>query len=1556
MRRALLISLSLLFAICGYAQPTADFSASSLSGCAPLAVSFTDASTGSISTWSWNLGNGVTPGTQNAATTYTTPGNYNVTLTVTGPGGSSNKSVTIVVYDKPTISISANKSALCPGAGLQFSSTVLPNSPGTPTYVWDFDDGTSDIAANPPHTYYTSGSYTVKLTVTNGMGCANTAVMSSSITVYTPPHADFTSNPSTLTFCSAPQTVSFSNISTGFSPISANWDLGNGNTSTSYFPSTTYYNAGTYPVKLNITDGHGCKDSATYSVSLIVVQPQISKPASICPGDSIALLNITPGNNTSLWNFGGGDTAMSNPVVRAFPSSGSYTVTLTTTVGPCTKTITDTIKVSPKPQVSISMYPPVPCPTPTSVSFSANSTLGTSFAWHWASGGSATGQTVTKYYPATTRPDKDVDVVTVIATTAAGCRDSVSMDTIMLRDILVRINPGELKEVDSNIILAGCVPLTINFSTDLFSHLPPVLDPIHHPYPFMEYPIGPVSWSWDFGDNTTSNAATPVHTFQTTGDYLVRCVITTMYGCTDTGYQRVHVDVPVHPSFVAVSPTTICPRNWVAFLNTTAFPLPNTTYFWFTNGDAVVTHSVSDTARLRFDMVGKMSVTLISNHLGCRDSFKIDTFVTVHPPQSIFNDSVYCPPSTSVAFKNLSYMADSVRWIFGDGTTSSASNPIHAYPYGGRWKVNLITYNNTYGCTDTSVAVLPVNLRPAIAYSDTTICRDERVDFLPIYPNPGGPPDTFFYYEIGYKYRWYTDGVLTQLDTGIFFNHVYKSPGHFDVKLYYTTKSGCLDSVLKPGFVDVAKPAANLVASPTAGCLPANVVFTDNTIDIIGGPITLRNWAFGDGDTAWNGGATPSHIYTQKGRFSATLYVVDAFGCMDTILKPNYITIRRPTAAFSVFDTSVCVRQYINFTNSSTGSSNTLLYQWDFGDGSTASIKQPAHQYTTAGYYTVRLIVTDSTGCSDTLLKQNYIRAKAPHASFIPLDTLAICPPLVDSFINTSINAVKYEWDLGTGSTTVTVPNPTKTYINTGIYIVTLTATDIFGCTDTARRTLRVLGYNGAFSYTPITGCEPMLVQFSTSLHSVPQIIWDFSDGSIAITKGTDTSHVYTVPGSYMPKVIFSDTKGCYTPSIGLDSIRVDKLDADFSWTLPCSGTAFTLKDSSHAYRSLADNWEWRFNGIDSASGASVSYVPTSPGPLSVTLIASNSSGCRDTVTRIVTVHPLPAVVAPNDTALCPDDTLRLIAAGGSSYAWSWSPSASQFLGCNLCDTAYFRSGGVPLTTIYLSGKDSIGCINQDSMIVAIKIKTTSSVGPGGEICEGESFRLQASGGQSYTWLPSETIDSPYIASPLARPYTSTSYIVAVKEGSCLVDSQTVNVVVHPLPHFDAGDDKYIKLGTSVMLEPTQKGIHHIVWRADTTLSCLDCFQPLAGPYYTRTYYATAYTEYGCTVTDSVTVHLRCNGSLVFMPNTFTPNGDGLNDYFYPRGEGLDVLLSFRIFDRWGEMVFERTYVPLNDEHNGWDGTYKGKALPPDTYFYLVRSRCASGEQVIWKGDITLMR
>lgn len=1537
MRQALLLCICLL-AVCGTrAQPVANFSMSPSSGCAPQGVQFTDLSTGTITNYSWTFGNGNIASNANPFTTYSTAGTYNVTLTVTGPGGSSSKTIPLIINDKPVVTFSATNRVGCPPLGVQFSSSVVPNASGPVTYAWDFGDGSSGTGASPTHIYSSaSTAYSVTLVAENGAGCqSDPVVLSNYITVYAKPSPDF--NASQWNICSTPASVTFTDNSNGFGTLSQNWDFANGYTGTGFSTSTTYNSSGNFPVKLIVTDGHGCKDSIVKSVSVVGTPAQISRQAAVCPGDVVTFYNSTAGNNGSVWDFGGGDTAVGNPVTHTFPPSGTYIVKLSTIVGLCQKVAYDTITISPKPAAGISMS--FPCPLPSSITFTANSPLATQYDWTWASGGTATGQTVSKSYPRT-RFKYGTDSVRLITTSAAGCKDTSYMDTVMIRDIIVRINPGDLC---SPFIVKGCAPLTTQFSTSLFSHLP--VPP--KPCAFFPYPVAATSWQWDFGDGTTDNTATPSHTYFQTGDYTVRCIVGTATGCFDTGYRQVHVDTPVHPSFIAVSPLTVCPKGKVGFINTTVTPLANTIYTWSITGQFVDKPN-TDSVQLTFAYPGIYDVTLTADHRGCVDTFKRSLYVTVNPPGARFRDSIFCPPSTTVHLINLMYQATAHVWDFGDGDTSTALNPTHAYNTPGNYQITLSTYNSTYGCRDTVQRIVHLDI-PILNFSatDTSICKADTAHLKATF---NGDSSTS-----GVYYRWRTAGYLSPYDTSNDLHYVYNARGYYDVTLYTRSGNGCIDSLRRPGWMAVAQPTANFSVSPLIGCQPLNATFIESSTNISGVNIANRIWTFGDGDTVRNAGASTPHVYLQRGKYDVAIYVTDAFGCKDTLVRKKYVEVRKPTAAFSASDFAVCAHQLVNFTTTSTGATG-LQYSWDFGDGTGSTIKQPSHQYVVPGSYNVRLIVTDSTGCKDTLLRPAFIQVRAPHAGFVADKLVGVCgPPLLDSFTNTSTGAVSYLWNLGTGGPPATVTNASKTYTAAGVFNVSLVATDVFGCTDTARATVQVLGYNGGFSYSTKLGCAPLSVSFSTPVQNVPEVKWDFSDGTTAI--GPTATHIYTSPGVYLPKVIFTDTlANCNSISFGIDSIRVDQLHAAFNWTLPCTGVPFTLRDSSYAYSAGANAWLWRFGSSDSATGSSVSYSAAAPGPLLVTLFARNPSGCLDSVTKEIQINPSPVIVASNDTAICPGDTVRLSAQGAGSYTWAMAPVGAQYLSCVACDATYFHPAGVVTTTIYVSGKDANGCIGRDSVNVVIRTKTSTSVGAGGEICEGESFRLHAEGADSYTWMPAATIDSPFIAAPLATPMITTTYIVAAKEGSCLTDSQRITVVVHPAPAFDAGPDEIINLGSIAILHPTQQGIHHIVWRADTTLSCLDCFRPAAHPYFTRTYFATAYTEYGCTTTDSVTVHVRCNGSLTFIPNTFTPNGDGFNDYFFPRGEGIDRMTSFRVFDRWGELVFEKINAGINDERSGWDGRYKGRELPPDTYFYMMQSRCVTGEPIIWKGDITLMR
>lgn len=198
--------------------------------------------------------------------------------------------------------------------------------------------------------------------------------------------------------------------------------------------------------------------------------------------------------------------------------------------------------------------------------------------------------------------------------------------------------------------------------------------------------------------------------------------------------------------------------------------------------------------------------------------------------------------------------------------------------------------------------------------------------------------------------------------------------------------------------------------------------------------------------------------------------------------------------------------------------------------------------------------------------------------------------------------------------------------------------------------------------------------------------------------------------------------------------------------------------------------------------------------------------------------------------------------------------------------------------------------------------------------------------------------------------------MVVATEGSCIPDTNYVDVIVHPKPTVKATGEATIIAGKSTPIDASGNLIKKFLWAPVESLSCSDCPSPFASPTRTTTYTITAYTEFECADSAKVTITVLCDESQLFIPNTFTPNGDGMNDVFYPRGTGLDKIITFRVYNRWGEIVYDRSEFKLNDKTNGWDGTYKGSNLPPDVFVYMVEARCDNGDLLKLKGDITLIR
>ena len=1489
---------------------TANFTEDYISGCAPLVVHFTNTSTGATS-YNWNLGNGVITAMTNASTSYLTAGTYTVTLTAYNGSSSNTHTVIITVYPTPTVNFTADDTAVCPGVPVTFTSTTSSGVAGPLTYMWNFGDGSSSSSTGPSHPFALSGYYNITLSATNSTGCISSLTKTAYIHVFTPASVDFAGSPAYI--CNPPGNVTFTSTVSGTGPFSYNWSFGNGGSSFLLNPTTTYTSTGAYTVKLVITDGNGCKDSVLKPSYINVgsINAAFSGPSTACINTPVIFTNTSSAHISSSWNFGDGGTSTSDGGTHTYTTAGTYTVTLIISNGPCLDTITHTITILPGAAASFIISPTNACPAPATASFTGSVPPGSTVVWKFGDGLSGGGTTTSHTYS-----NSGVDTVLMIVTNSSGC-----IDTIKQVYIIYNLRA----DINHDTVRSGCVPLTANFHCYTWTTVPD--STTFHPYPF-----GILSYTWNFGDGTPPalGGISVSHTYTTVGVYTCTVYIVTANGCLDTARITVLVGSPPVASFTA-NPTHVCAGQSVSFNNTSTGA---TNYLWlFGDGTTSTTTNVSHI----YGYPDTFTVTLIAYDNGCPDTFTRVNYIIVDSPTAIISANYACNPKNEVVFNDNSLGDNSHLWIFGDGTTSTANDTTHFYPALTTYTVTLTTYNTASGCRDTGTLIIDLR-RPVITFmaNDTAICRDGWVHFT---ATVTGTDTVLGYY-------WYRDGVL-ESDTGRNYIDTFHVRGLHTIMLVILDSHHCFDTLTKTNYIIVAKPIANFTALPPTGCWPLVVNFTDHSTDVSGTFFTNFAWTFGDGTSSSISTTTTSHTYTTVGTFGVTEIVTDNIGCKDTLSLPNLITVYRPHASFYATPTMPCTGDIVYFTNTSTGIVSSF---WMFGDGTTSAITSPTHTYTVAGSYTIILIVTDVHGCTDTAKYVNYVNITQPNAAFTESDSFSICAPISVVFTNLSTGAISYNWLFGDGNSSTAI-SPSDLYITSGYYTVMLIATNAYGCKDTAIEHVNIYGYAGAFTYAPDSGCAPLTVYFHANITNVPSIIWDFGDGSTSSSSSTkDTVHTYPIPGGYIPNLILSDNTGCQNSSKGIDTIKVDGVKTGFKTGPECVGEKIIFLDTSSSYWSTVNAWVWSFGNSATSTMNGPSFTYSATGTYTVTLQATDAWGCTATETEQVVVHPLPLITTREDTTICMGDTATLTAYGGTSYLWSLPGTLS----CTACNPTH--AWPTVATTYTVMGTDANGCSNTDTVRVTLKTQTTSAAYGDTAVCQGTKVPIYVTGATTYTWLPPSGLSSNTIANPIVDPQGTTTYTVIAQLGSCAPDINYVTVIVYPLPTVDAGPDQTLIAGSTAQLQATGNNIATYSWTPAGTLSCIDCYNPVASMSVTTTYIVDVVSPHDCRNSDSVTIHLYCNTSQVFVPNSFTPNGDGQNDVFYPRGTGINSIKSFRIYNRWGELLFERDNIMINDESNAWDGSYNGGTPRPDVYVYVIDAICETGEPVFLKGDVTIIR
>jgi gliding motility-associated-like protein len=215
------------------------------------------------------------------------------------------------------------------------------------------------------------------------------------------------------------------------------------------------------------------------------------------------------------------------------------------------------------------------------------------------------------------------------------------------------------------------------------------------------------------------------------------------------------------------------------------------------------------------------------------------------------------------------------------------------------------------------------------------------------------------------------------------------------------------------------------------------------------------------------------------------------------------------------------------------------------------------------------------------------------------------------------------------------------------------------------------------------------------------------------------------------------------------------------------------------------------------------------------------------------------------------------------------------------------------------------------------------------------------------------------VSDPVASPVTTTLYTVIGSDyRNCFTDTATVPITVYPMPVFDITHDNLsIAIGSSATIKTSSSGdVIKWQWFPTTGLGCSTCAEPIATPKNSIIYKAFAINEGGCRTEDKIAINVFCNNGNIFIPNTFSPNNDGSNDVFFPRGKGIAGVKSLQIFNRWGNLIFQKISFSVNDPSAGWDGTFNNSPVASDVFVYQIEVICETGEVFSYKGDITLVR
>lgn len=562
------------------------------------------------------------------------------------------------------------------------------------------------------------------------------------------------------------------------------------------------------------------------------------------------------------------------------------------------------------------------------------------------------------------------------------------------------------------------------------------------------------------------------------------------------------------------------------------------------------------------------------------------------------------------------------------------------------------------------------------------------------------------------------------------------------------------------------------------------------------------------------------------------------------------------------------------------------------------------------------------------------------------------CAPHTVDFVNESIVADNYVWDFGDGSPTTTTASPTHTFDLPGVYTVTLHANNPNTCITDDSFKMKIYVFTAETPQlttkdTVVCLFQPVDITVDIANPAVNvTYLWTPTNAIIGpnntqtVTADPTISYDYTVKVTNNDNMCSADTEATVHIEV-FDPILFHLKSND---TAICQGQSIPLIVEGSAMF----NYNWSpDNDVANPTAQSTTATPMQSKTYMMTVSYGNCVAHHDSV--YVNVEPVPQVNAGPDRTICTYDTVQLYAAAlpasFTGYSYEWHP------GIDLTDSTSQSPvfSGDNTTAIELIVKTpAAGCIGRDSTFITVYPGKFLEVASDTGVCPPAHVQLWASGASQYTWSPAYGLDHSDIANPVATPVTSTRYTAIGRNQYNCVDSMHVMVDVYPEAIVSIPDSVSIWPGESYQISPDGNCLY-FQWFPTSGLNSGTISNPIAQPEVRTRYFVNATTEHGCMVRDSIDVLVN-EESIIDMPNAFVP-GNGPNGLLKLGRRGVAELKYFRIYNRWGNKVFETA-----DINTGWDGTFNNTAQPVGVYIYNIEAVTNKGTKFTKQGNVTLIR